>query len=837
MVDFNKLRQQRTRITPINPTDIFLRLPRSPGIDDLWNSQAEALKAWFERRNEKDIVIKMNTGGGKTLVGLLIAQSIINEHHGPVLYLSPTVQLVEQTLGLARKYGIQAVRYERGQDLDEKFLSGQSVMVATYAALFNGLSRFGISGGTREIVRLEALILDDAHTAFSDMRDVFTISIDRNTRQSLYAQLTHLFRTAFDQLGRQGTFDDVVSGREQAVLEVPYWSWLSKCSEVREQLAKLAQEDDFVFSWPLLRDYFPLCHALISSWDFSITPMYPVVDMFPSFADCPRRVYMSATVADDSSIVRTFDASRDSVSKPIAPTSLAGVGERMILAPELMMISKKNLAGVIEKLVHWVSKAAGVVILTPSKRAAAQWTQMATLADGDDVAKRIQELVSRASNGPFVFPNRYDGIDLPGDSCRLLVISGLPKGSNSYDLYRATVFEGSSAINTTIAQRVEQGMGRATRGAGDHCVVVLTGRELIAWISRSSNINLLTATTKSQLKLGIDISRNIGSLKELAEAIKKCLERKEDWTEYHAEVVADSVATPSVNIQNLAAAACERKFFRLARDGYYEKAVGTAVKFVEDNIDLDEKLKGWLLQLAAHIAFLGGNQDKADQLQQNAYALNRRSLLRPRVSPPYVRLSPPSKQSENIVSQLRSFEFRRGFLAYFEEVADWLIPEASSNQFEESLKNLGTILGFEAHRPECEFGRGPDDLWILDDRSAMVIEVKSRKDKDNPLTKEDHGQLLEAYEWFRQNYPGIKGYKVVVHPNAVTTRAVTAGDSFALTLQTLTVLLTNTRELITQLCEITADSTLRAGCEKLLSGLNLTPTKLVSKFLESFHNA
>lgn len=837
MVDFNKLRQQRTRMTPINPADVFLRLPKSPGIDDLWNSQAEALKAWFERRDEKDIVIKMNTGGGKTLVGLLIVQSIINEHHGPVLYLSPTVQLVEQTLDLARKYGIQAVRYERGQDLDEKFLSGQSGMVATYAALFNGLSRFGISGGTREIVGLEGLILDDAHTAFGDMRDVFTISVDSNTRQSLYAELTHLFRTAFDQLGRQGTFDDVVSGREQAVLEVPYWSWLSKCSEVREQLARLAREDDFVFSWPLLRDCFPLCHALISSWDFSITPMYPIVDMFPSFADCPRRVYMSATVADDSSIVRTFDASPDSVSKPIAPTSLAGVGERMILAPELMMISRKDLAEAIEKLAHWVSKSAGVVILAPSKRAAVQWSGIATLADGDDVAKRVQELVSRASNGPFVFPNRYDGIDLPRDSCRLLVVSGLPRGSNAYELYRATVFEGSSAINTTIAQRVEQGMGRATRGAGDHCVVVLTGKELIAWISRSSNINLLTATTKSQLKLGMDISRDIGSLKELTGAITKCLEREEDWTEYHAEVVADSVATPSVNIQNLAAAECERKFFRLARDGYYEKAVGTVVKFLEENTDLDEKLKGWMLQLAAHTALLSGNPDKAAQLQRNAYALNRRNLLRPRVPPAYMRLSPPSKQSENIVRQLRSFEFRRGFLTYFEEVADWLVPSASSNQFEESLKNLGIILGFEAHRPEREFGKGSDDLWILDDRSAMVIEAKSRKDKDNALTKEEHGQLLEAYEWFSQNYPGIKGYKVVVHPSAVTTAAVTAGDSFALTLQGLAVLLTKTRELITRLCAITDDSTLGAACEEILSKLNLTPTQLVSGSLEPFRNA
>lgn len=666
------------------------------------------------------------------------------------------------------------------------------------------------------------------------MRDVFTLSVSSSTMLSLYSELTHLFRTAFRELGRQGTFDDVVSGRDQGVLEVPYWSWIIKCSEVRERLSELAQEEEFIFSWPLLRDSFPLCHALISSRDFSITPMYPLVDMFPSFADCPRRIYMSATVADDSSIIRTFGALRESISKPIAPTSLAGVGERMILAPELMMISRKDLVGLVERVTAWISQSAGVVILSPSRRAATQWERVATLAESGDVARCIQELVDRRSNGPFVFPNRYDGIDLPRDSCRLLVLSGLPRGSNSYDLYRATVFEGSSAINTTIAQRVEQGMGRGTRGAGDHCVVLLAGKDLISWISRSSNVNLLTSTTRAQLELGTEISRDIGSFNELLEAISKCLQREEDWTEYHAEVVADSVATPAIYLQNLAAAECERRFFRLARDGYYEKAVGVATKFIQDNEDLDEKLKGWLLQLAAHVAFLWGNQHKADELQQQAYALNRRNLLRPRVAPAYVRLLPPSKQSENIISQLASFEFRKGFLSYFEEVADWLTSGASSSQFEESLKNLGIILGFEAHRPEHEFGKGPDDLWILDDKTALVIEAKSRKTKAKPLTKEEHGQLLEAFEWFQQQYPNVKGYKVVLHPNAVATEAVTATDSFALTFERLSVLLTNTRELITQLCALPTETTLKTECEKRLAVLDLTPARLVEKFLEPF---
>ncbi len=52
------------------------------------------LDNWFARRNEQDVVVKLHTGGGKTLVALLMAQSVMNEIGEPVLYLAPTNQLV-----------------------------------------------------------------------------------------------------------------------------------------------------------------------------------------------------------------------------------------------------------------------------------------------------------------------------------------------------------------------------------------------------------------------------------------------------------------------------------------------------------------------------------------------------------------------------------------------------------------------------------------------------------------------------------------------------------------------------------------------------------------------
>ena len=835
MVDFKKLRKDKAYSVPSDPIEIFRRLPKSPGINDLWNSQAEALREWYSRRNDKDVVIKLNTGGGKTLVGLLIAQSIMNECHGPTLYLCPTTQLVDQTLALAKQYGIRAVPYERDENLHEDFFRGSSMMVATYAALFNGQSKFGIFGGRRDIVEIKGLILDDAHTAFSNMRQAFTISIDSSEMSELYSELTNLFRSDFKDLGKQGTFDDVVEGSEPGVLEVPYWSWKNKSDEVRQRLARIGRKN-YPFEWPLLRDSFDVCHALISNRDFSITPMYPLVDFFPTFTECPRRVYMSATLAEDSSIIRIFDADPQSISKPIVPTSLAGVGERMILAPGLMLIGKDEREKVTKHIVKNVAKSTGVVIIVPSIQAAAEWQDVATLVTGSkDVGGCVASLVSRSTNGPYVFPNRYDGIDLPGDSCRLLVIAGLPRGATSYDLYRAAIFEGSSALTTTLAQRVEQGMGRTTRGAGDYCVVLLTGKDLTAWISKDSNFALLTHSTRAQLEMGNEVSKGVSSSKELLETISKCLERDRDWVEYHAETLAESIDTALVKTEALDAASCERRFFKLLRDRSFEKAISILLsKFIRGDELTDLNLKGWLLQLAARAAYYWDNKDTADELQRQAYSCNR-SLLRPKVTPPYIAMPSPGKQSSAVIEKIFSFKPRTGYLSHFEEIVAWLNPSASSNQFEESLKQLGAVLGFQTERPENDFGKGPDVLWLLDDTTGLVIEAKSRKDVDNPLTKEEHGQLLNSFEWFKQKYPQHNGYKVIVHPNAVASTSTAATDTYALTLDKLLSLVSSTGELVSDfVASIAPPETLKARCEAKLAQLKLTPAQLIRTFLEPF---
>lgn len=237
--DFKKLSAARAQEAPIDPFRIFQRLPKPPHINDLWESQSEALKLWGKRRTERDLVIKLNTGGGKTLVGLLVGQALMNEVRKPVLYLCPTRQLVQQTLDKAVELSISAVGYETGpSDLPTPFLNSTGILVATYNAVFNGRSKFGILGAGAEPVVAGAVICDDAHVALSSIREAFTLTVSRKDHRELYQDLCTRFRGAFKDIGRLGSFDDIVEHEAPGAIEVPYGAWAGRCSSIRELLAR-----------------------------------------------------------------------------------------------------------------------------------------------------------------------------------------------------------------------------------------------------------------------------------------------------------------------------------------------------------------------------------------------------------------------------------------------------------------------------------------------------------------------------------------------------------------------------------------------------------------------
>ena len=64
----------------IEPREIFMTLPsKASGYGYPRDVQSEVWKKWFDIRNEKNVILKMNTGSGKTVVGLIMLQSCLKK--------------------------------------------------------------------------------------------------------------------------------------------------------------------------------------------------------------------------------------------------------------------------------------------------------------------------------------------------------------------------------------------------------------------------------------------------------------------------------------------------------------------------------------------------------------------------------------------------------------------------------------------------------------------------------------------------------------------------------------------------------------------------------------
>lgn len=831
MPDYGKLREAGKSQKPTLPSDIFARLVKPPHIRDLSRAQAEVLDKWYERRNSRDVVMKLNTGAGKTLVGLIAAQSTMNEIRGRVLYLCPNTQLVEQTIAKAAEVKLRTEQYKPGEGaLPPRFVSGDAILVATYAALFNGKSLFGVENDA-EYTRVGLLVLDDAHVELSDLRKQFTLrfSADSLKEGGAYEELIDLLRPYFLQTGKPGLFEDIVDGKEWAVMELPYWLWF----EVKDRVFGIVREQDRI-EWPLLRDNLQHCHCIVGHKSISITPILPMVNMFPTFDRATRRLFMSATLADDSVLAATFGLGEDVLKNAITSTSLTGVSERMILlAGAHEHLHKDAMRKVVEELVVDVPKRGkGAVILVPSKDASKEWSGIAPLMDSPTtVARRVVRMQSGEDRGPVVFANRYDGMDLPGDTCRLLVIDGLPQGRGEYETARGTALIESSEIAANLAQRLEQGTGRGARGSSDYCAVALLGDDLISWLGDKSHWDFMTSSTRAQISIGENLTASLTNIADFKKALLDCVDHDDAWVQYYNDEIADRVDKEKAPRPSDSPMMIERTAFEAARSGDVPKAIDTLLEACATTSPLSKEYKGWFLQMAARYTWAKGDHTTALDMQQKAYKLNRR-VFQPNAEIEYEPTDPPSAdQAEQVLTSFNDFRRGKDYIGTVELNLRNLRGEATSNEFEEAMGFLGKVLGFAAERPDKTLKKGPDVLWLTHQRHAYVIEVKSKKLPESALTKDEKGQLLNACEWFKENYGGWAFTPVVAMPNPLVTEASKHGPAFCLSFESLNRLRNAVIDALHNIHQLqrTSPSRVRDAAE-ILKSRNLTAGTITAYF-------
>ena len=161
---------------------------------------------------------------------------------------------------------------------------------------------------------------------------------------------------------------------------------------------------------------------------------------------------------------------------------------------------------------------------------------------------------------------------------------------------------------------------------------------------------------------------------------------------------------------------------------------------------------------------------------------------------------------------------------------DFGIPYAT---FEEEFANLAEIIGFESQRPEQEFGKGPDVLWLLSDGTYLIISAKNEAYSTNfEISKKYADQLSGIWNWFKAQYKADEGIPIIIHPsNKLADDAFCVDGAMALKPHGLKMLVSKIREFTITLASKSPDSWDISDVMTLVHKYDLDPRSIKEKYL------
>lgn len=334
-LDFKTIGGGPGGVDPKDPIALYETLDRQATHVEPRPAQKQILTDWAARRTERDIVLKLATGAGKTTLGLVMLYSHMVETKRPCVFLCPTNQLVAQVVQEGLSCGVPTVSVLGGEEIPLEGTAGQAVIVTSVQSIFQARA------GRWTSAEIYALVIDDAHTAVEIVRQQFAVSIPKGTTQ--YRDLFALFRSALRDQGR-GTAEEIEAGQAGGVLEVPYWVWNEQLDAVTKAVNALSAVEDEAYRknrvsdarglplrWGLIKNCLQGCRCFFSANGMEIAPEIPPVERIPTYHNAARRIFMSATISDEAVLVREMACDPKSAQSPIQTPDAGGIGERMIL--------------------------------------------------------------------------------------------------------------------------------------------------------------------------------------------------------------------------------------------------------------------------------------------------------------------------------------------------------------------------------------------------------------------------------------------------------------------------------------------------------------------------
>jgi len=757
-------------IVPDSPEKILLDLPRRK-IPGALIHQGEIMRAYASHAVEfPDIALQLPTGSGKTLVGLMIGEWRRRKFRDRIVYLCPNRQLVNQVVEQANdQYGL-SVNGFTGQVINynptakAEYQNADKIAITTYNSLFNTNPFFD---------NPEIIIVDDAHAAENYIGSVWSLRIERNCSE--HAALHAALCTVLKPLLTTGDHARL-TGQLDSISDI---AWVDKLPtpaliEIKDQLAGILDVHvsrlKLQYPWSMIRDHIHACHLYLTAQDILLRPMIPPTWAHAPFVGAKQRIFMSATLGAGGDLERL--TGRKKILRLPVPEGWdrQGIGRRYFIFPSMSLADKDC----VELRRALMIRAGRSLVLVPSDRERAEIVSDVInklrfpVFGAEDIEASKKTFVEQ-SKAVAVIANRYDGIDFPGEDCRLLFINGLPKATNAQERFLMSRMGANILFNERIQTRVLQAIGRCTRSLQDFSAVVVTGDDLPDYLVDRNRRSYFHPELQAELEFGIEQSMHSGA-GDFIENFNIFLENGSDWEEANEQILAKrATATqrrfPAIKeLQDVVDHEIDFQMRLWQAD--YEVALEASERVLA--LLAAPELRGYRAlwhYLAGSAAWLGGKQGitslngkaKIQFKQAKEAAIGIPWLVElarfqpdmPPIEEGKITLFAQIERVESILAKLGQSHSRQ-YDQREKVILDGLV---SNKNFENAHRMLGELLGFNAGKQESD--ASPDPWWISE-RLCIVFEDHAGANATTALDATKARQAAGHPNWMKSNVPEAK---------------------------------------------------------------------------------
>lgn len=771
-------RQIITSGVSLESPEALIRDIRTKKIPGLLSQQADLLREYTAKAvSESDVALQLPTGSGKTLVGLLIGEWRRRKFGERVVYLCPTNQLVHQVVTMAtQQYGLKVnpfVGKKAAYEANAKgeYIGAEAIAVTSYSSIFNTAPFFQ---------NPNLVILDDAHSAENYIPKMWTLRILRTENTEIFEVVAGIFLELLSWADQQRLRGGAKTNWDRNWVEkIPTPRFLERIPELIDALDTRLSDDDseLHFSWKMVRDHLPACHLYLSPREILVRPLVPPTFSHTPFSNAKQRVYMSATLGEGGELERIMG--RPNILRlQVNGWEKQGIGRRFFIFPG-RSLAEAEADHLTERILERAGRSLVIVPDDESEKQYREWVKEKLnypTFDARDIELSKTPFTSK-SKAVAVIANRYDGIDFPGDECRVLIVAGLPRATNLQEKFLISRLGAVAMLNDRILTRVVQAFGRCTRSPTDFAAVVVEGEELSSFLLAGDRRCFLHPELQAELQFGIEQSKD-QTEGAFLDNVSEFLLQSPTWQKADSQIVELREGLTRDDLPGTAdlaeAVKSEIEYSIAIWQGDYTSAFEACRTII--SVLNDPVLRGYRAlwsYLAGSAAWLNYKNGVAGFDQQARLQFTGAQKAAPAVSwlLNLTRIEKTEKEAlgrdEALAIQIENLEKNLENLGTihdrkFDEEEKFIrenIMRNENDKFEAAHERLGTLLGLTSGKVEST--GSPDPWWMLHDGMCLVFEDHSDANDSGVIHVTKARQVASHPNWIKENVPAAKAATIL----------------------------------------------------------------------------